>query len=377
MINVQTFYDYLSQHLGIKFFTGVPDSLLKNFLGYLFDNVSSDNHIITANEGLSISLASGNYLATQNIPLVYMQNSGIGNAINPLLSLADKEVYGIPMLLVIGWRGEPGVKDEPQHIKQGKVTPALLKAMDIPYKVLSLENEFKYSQILNDLYIQIKNNKCPHALLIKKGVFQEYKSVSVSNSRYDMLRETAIEQLAMNLSSESIIVSTTGKTSRELFELRSKYKQSHDKDFLCVGSMGHANHIALGIALQKPKKKIFCFDGDGALLMHLGALSQIGVLKPRNFIHILFNNGAHDSVGGQATVGYEVDFSKMALASGYESTIVIEEECELTKFMEKINKLEGPALVEIRIRKGARTDLGRPTISPKDNIIRFIDTLRN
>lgn len=377
MINIKSFIEYLNRKMKISFYTGVPDSILKNFINYIIDFADPRMHIITANEGLSISLASGYYIATRKIPVVYMQNSGIGNAVNPLLSLADKKIYSIPILLIIGWRGEPRIKDEPQHMKQGRCTKELLEVLGIPYYILSAENEKNFPPVIDKLNSSLRKTKNPHALLIKKNTFSDHAFKSVPKSPVsDLTREKAIELLAKNLANGSFIVSTTGKTSRELFEQREMLKQKHDHDFLSVGSMGHANHLALGIALNTSKSKVVCFDGDGALLMHLGSLPIIGTIKPKNFIHILFNNGSHDSVGGQPTVGFDIDFCKIAEASGYISTILIQNEIELKKLLKSFDLIPGPSFIEIRLLKGSRMNLGRPSGNPRNNLINFMNAIK-
>ena len=275
------FYDQLASH-GVEFFTGVPDSLLKEFCLCIDDRISNDKHIIAANEGNAVALASGYYLAQESIPLVYMQNSGLGNAVNPLLSLCDPDVYSIPLLVMIGWRGEPGVKDEPQHVTQGRVQIELLEALGLPYEIISKDDDQFSNKISNVIEIARNENK-PVVLLIKKGTFEKYKNEIVQPDDQRMNREEALEIILENLDDNSIIVSTTGKTSREIFEIREKRGQTHEQDFLTVGSMGHCSSIALGIALAKPHREVVCIDGDGAMLMHLGSLTSIASMKPKNF----------------------------------------------------------------------------------------------
>lgn len=376
MVDVNEFYDELLSN-DIDFFTGVPDSLLKSFCAYIKDNVSDDKNIISANEGNAIGLATGHYLATKRIGLVYMQNSGIGNAVNPLLSLADKLVYSIPMLLVIGWRGEPDTKDEPQHKKQGLVTIELLETMGIPYEIMD-KNESNYGMKLKikNAYNYMMEKSEPYALVIKKDTFNEYKLKNSTVFKFDMTREEAIEIIIAKMVENSVIVSTTGMTSRELFELREKNKQDHNKDFLTVGSMGHASQIALGIALSKKDKEVYCIDGDGALLMHLGGLAIIGNHKTKNYRHILINNGAHDSVGGQETVGFKIDMLAIAKACGYNECYSCSSKVELMSLAEKIKNIEGPVFMEIKVKKGSRKDLGRPTKTPienKEGFMKFLD----
>jgi phosphonopyruvate decarboxylase len=375
MVDVKEFYNELLNN-DIDFFAGVPDSLLKSFCAYIKDNVSGDKNIISANEGNAIGVAAGYYLATKRIGLVYMQNSGFGNALNPLASLTDKLVYSIPMLLVIGWRGEPNKKDEPQHKKQGLITVKLLETMGIPYDILdenSDNDEIKFK--IKKAYDYMKENTEPYALVIKKNTFNGYKLKNNISFEFDMTREEAIEIVMSKMKENSAIVSTTGMASRELFELRDKYKQSHNKDFLTVGSMGHASQIALGIALSKEDREIYCIDGDGALLMHLGSLAIIGNKKPKNYRHILINNGAHDSVGGQETVGFKIDTLAIAKACGYKECYSCATKKELIGLSEKINNVDGPIFLEIKVKKGARKDLGRPRTTPIENKEAFMEFL--
>lgn len=376
MIEVSDFYKEMI-YRNIDFFSGVPDSLLKSFCSYIKDNVSNEKNIVAANEGNAIALASGYYLATGNIGLVYMQNSGLGNSINPLISLADKLVYSIPMLLVIGWRGEPGTKDEPQHKKQGIVTTTLLETLKIPYEILSEDTDNEEMNFkVNRAYQYMKENSEPYALVIKKGTFNEYNLQKNDITDFQLTRESAIEIIMKKMKENSIIVSTTGMASREVFELRTKYGQGHNKDFLTVGSMGHASQIALGIALNKDNKEIYCIDGDGALIMHLGGLAIIGNQAPKNFKHILINNGAHDSVGGQETVGLNLDIISIAKACGYKECYSCNSKKELETYAEKIVNMDGPILLEVKVKKGARKDLGRPTTTPINNKEIFMEYLK-
>jgi phosphonopyruvate decarboxylase len=375
MIEVEAFYDELLKN-DMNFFTGVPDSLLKSFCAFVKDNVNCDRNIVSANEGNAIGLAAGYHLGTGKIGLVYMQNSGIGNAVNPLASLADKLVYSIPMLLVIGWRGEPNKKDEPQHKKQGLVTVETLELLGIKYEVLdrnTSNDEMKV--IINKAYKYMKENNEPYALVIKKDTFEEYKLKNNIVNDFEMTREGAIETIINNMSEEAVIVSTTGMASRELFELREKYKESHNKDFLTVGSMGHASQIALGIALSNKAREVYCIDGDGALLMHLGGVAIIGNQKPSNFRHILINNGAHDSVGGQETVGLKIDALAIAKACGYKKCYSCTSIEELIKLSKELRGVEGPVLLEIKVKKGGRKDLGRPQATPIENKEAFMKFL--
>jgi phosphonopyruvate decarboxylase len=408
MIDPSFFYEFLAAR-GTEFFSGVPDSLLKNFCACLADRVGGRGHVVAVNEGAACALAAGYHLATGGVPLVYMQNSGIGNAVNPLLSLADGDVYRIPMILLAGWRGEPGVKDEPQHLKQGKVTRGLFEAMGIPYLVLS-DNEDEVKGQIDECYNYINTEGTPFALIARKDTFGAYapggvKSADSGLSRGDsgvtdinanvqnidvadigssiqnsdirdaaeMSREEAIEEIIRLSSPGEIFVSTTGMASRELYELRGKYGQGHERDFLTVGSMGHASSIALGIALYRPEISVNCVDGDGAALMHLGSLAAIGTRKPANLRHIVLNNGAHDSVGGQPTVAREIDLAGIAKSCGYSAVFKVKTPEELRW---ALNKKSGPLFIEVYVRKGNRKDLGRPKSTPQENKEAFMKFLR-
>ena len=301
MIRPQFFYDTLASY-GINFYAGVPDSLLKNLCAYITDYADAVHNIIAANEGGAMGLAAGYYLATGQIPVVYMQNSGEGNIINPLASLTDPDVFNIPVLLVIGWRGKPGVHDEPQHVKQGKVTTGLLNVMGIDYTVLSKEEEKAGAQIKKAVAYMKATNQC-YAIVVEKDTFDAYVLQNVEKNDLALSREDAIQTVAAALGEKDVIVSTTGMISRELFEYRAVRNQGHERDFLTVGSMGHASQIALGIAFEKQDRRVWCFDGDGATIMHMGSMAIVAQKAPKNYIHVIFNNGAHDSVGGQPTVG--------------------------------------------------------------------------
>lgn len=359
---------------GIEFFAGVPDSLLKNLCAYITDNISRENNIIAANEGGAVGLAAGYHLAIGKTGCVYMQNSGEGNAVNPLLSLMDADVYKMPLLLVIGWRGEPGVHDEPQHVKQGKVTLSLLETIGIPYSVLDENWEKQTDEALQ----VIKETNGIYALIVRKGTFEDYKLQNQINQDWSLAREEAIKIVVDKLREDDIIVSTTGMISRELFEYREAKGQGHAHDFLTVGSMGHASQIALGIALQKPNRRVIVFDGDGALLMHMGGLAIIGDYNPKNVVHIVFNNGAHDSVGGQPTVGQKINIETIAKAVGYQDVVSVDSQEALLFAMNHVNNdiIDGVSLININVRKGNRKDLGRPTTTPLQNKEAFMQNLK-
>lgn len=364
MITPKFFIDKL-QAEGVGFYTGVPDSLLKNVCAYITDHFDDRHNIIAANEGGAVALASGYHLATGKVGCVYMQNSGEGNAINPLASLTDEEVYHIPLLLLIGWRGRPGVHDEPQHAKQGKITTGLLNVMGINYNVLSKEEDQASKQIEKAMR-SIRETGNAYALVIEKDTFESYTLQNVVKNDYTMSREEAIQLVAASLPENAVVVSTTGMISRELFEYRAAMQQSHECDFLTVGSMGHASMIALGIAMEHPEKKVYCFDGDGASIMHMGNMAIVGSKRPANYTHVIFNNGAHDSVGGQPTVGHEIDLVEIAHAMHYDQAVRVSTPEELKKALDE-KLVNGLQLIEVRVKKGNRKDLGRPTTTPIQN----------
>jgi len=376
MIDPKVALDIL-QSQGIAFFAGVPDSLLKDLCACIDSELSSEQHVITANEGGAVAVAAGHHLATGHIPCVYMQNSGLGNTINPLLSLADSEVYSIPLLLVIGWRGEAGVPDEPQHVKQGPVTPLLLEAMDIPYTIVPDTTE-AFEEVVRETVAAIKKSQSPQALLVRKGTFGSYKN-SQKDERANgnlMSREVLLRTVLDGLSKDTVYVGTTGKLSRELFELREERSERHEKDFLTVGSMGHASQIALGLAQERPNKSIVCLDGDGAALMHLGGLATIGCRKPKNYIHIIVNNGVHESVGGQCVTGSNVDYAALAKNLGYANAFTVDSEESLKNILTEMDSCEKPILIDCKVHTGSRGDLGRPTTTPQENKVSFMKNIQ-
>lgn len=364
MIRPEFFIESLKEN-GIDCFAGVPDSLLKNICAYITDHFDASHNIIAANEGAAVGLAAGHYLATGHPACVYMQNSGEGNIINPLASLTDQEVYNIPVLLLIGWRGRPGVHDEPQHVKQGKVTTGLLNVMGVNYEVLSKEEDKAAKQI--EKAAKALANKEVFALVIEKDTFEDYKLQNVEVNNLTMTREDAIQTVAATLGEKDCIVSTTGMISRELFEYRAAMNQGHERDFLTVGSMGHASQIALGIALAQPARRVWCFDGDGAAIMHMGSMAIVASKSPKNYVHVVFNNGAHDSVGGQPTVGLKIDLPAVGKAVGYKATYSVNTNESLVEVLGKLKDNDGPVLVEVKVKKGNRKDLGRPTTTPIQN----------
>ncbi len=367
MLEPKIFLDKMSE-LGVEFFTGIPDSLLKHLCAYITDNTEASEHIIAANEGASVGLAIGHHLATGKVPLVYMQNSGLGNTVNPLLSLADKEVYSTPMLLLIGWRGQPGVKDEPQHVKQGRITEELLSCMEIPFETISKDSsDQEMSDSIQKLINFAREESRPVAMLVGKGTFNSYKPSLKSASKYEMTREQAIECIAGIIDDEAAIVSTTGVASRELFEYRANNNLGHERDFLTVGGMGHASQIGLGVAFSKKDQQVFCFDGDGSALMHMGSVAISGQANLANFKHIVFNNGVHDSVGGQPTVALEIDLPGIAKCCGYEWVHSVSSLTELKKAITEMQQQKTSSFLEVRVAGGFRSDLGRPTTTPVEN----------
>ncbi len=366
MIDCPAFANALTEN-GIRFFTGVPDSLLKEICGYLADRFV-DEHVIAANEGNAVALAAGHHLATGETALVYLQNSGLGNTINPLTSLMSEEVYQIPLLLLIGWRGEPGIADEPQHRTQGRITKETLELLEIPYLQLTSETDAgpAFDASLATLLGEAREASRPVALLVSKGTFRGY-DYGRAESASTLERETAVTALADAISTPtSLVVSTTGKLSRELYEYR-RASSSTIVDFYNVGSMGHLSQIALGLARALPERRVYCFDGDGAALMHMGGLAVAAAQRLSNYHYVMFNNGAHDSVGGQPTVAPSLDFRKIAEGLGFERFLTASTPAELEDVAKSLSELRGPTFSEIRVRPGSRSDLGRPVESPAEN----------
>ncbi len=371
-MNVKTMLDMI----GADFYTGVPDSRLRALCDYLTDTYGTDpgHHVIAANEGNCTALAAGYHLATGKIPVVYMQNSGQGNMINPAASLLNEKVYAIPVIFIIGWRGEPGIKDEPQHIYQGEVTIKLMETMGIPSFVIGKETTAEELQnVMRKFRLFLGQGKAV-ALIVRKGAVSYERKVEYKNN-YTMGREEIIRHI-VKVSKEDAVVSTTGKASRELFEIREENGQSHKYDFLTVGSMGHSSSIALGIALHKPEKKVWCIDGDGAALMHMGAMAVIGAEKPENLIHVIINNGAHETVGGMPTAAGGLHFAALAKTCGYPYTACADTFEKLDEELVKAKERNGLCLIEVKCAIGARENLGRPTTTAWENKEKFMEFLQ-
>lgn len=364
--------------IGSEFYTGVPDSQLKPLINYLMGvyGIDAKHHVIAANEGNCAALAAGYHLATGKVPVVYMQNSGEGNIINPVASLLNDKVYAIPTVFIIGWRGEPGLHDEPQHIYQGEVTLKLLDDMDIKSFVIGKETtDEEVAKVMNE-FRELLNVGKDVAFVIRKGALSTDVKVEYKNDN-KMVREEIIKHI-VKVSGEDPIISTTGKASRELFETRVANSQSHKYDFLTVGSMGHASSIALGVAINKPEQKIWCVDGDGAVLMHMGAMAVIGSNSPKNLVHIVINNGAHETVGGMPTVAGSIDIVAIAKACGYKNAVSVDSFEALDKELSEAKKRNELSLIEVKCSIGARDDLGRPTttaLENKENFMEYLNTL--
>jgi len=377
MISPERFYQSLEAE-GVAFLAGVPDSLLKEFCAYVDAVLPPENHIISANEGTAVALAAGFHLATGLLPMVYLQNSGLGNTINPLLSLADPEVYSLPMVVLVGWRGMPGVKDEPQHVKQGRVTPGLLDAMEIPWRELTGDEHAAY-EAASWVTHTAKEIGGPVVLLVHKSAFSpaENRGPAVTVEGAEITREHAISVITSSLRSDTTIVSTTGMISRELYEQRNRLGQDRSTDFLTVGSMGHCSQIALGIALARPELNVCVLDGDGAAIMHMGGMASIGSSNVGNLFHIVLNNGVHDSVGGQPTVSQDISLDGIAKACGYDIVAeTVSTEAGLRHAVSALTGSQGTRFLEVMVQPGSRKDLGRPEESPVANRDVFVHRLR-
>lgn len=360
---------------GIDTIAGVPDSTLKQFCDGIQNYKGALTHYVTANEGAAVGVAIGSFLASGKPACVYMQNSGIGNAVNPLASLANGDVYGVPILFIVGWRGEPGVKDEPQHVFQGKITCELFDTLAVPYRVVDKDTtDEEMRQILDEAFAVLRENR-QYAIIVKKGTFEKADPFVWKNGN-QMVREAVLGRILEILPEDAVIVSTTGKISRELYEQSNQINGNHDQIFMTVGGMGHASMIAFGIAQKRPDKKVLCIDGDGAVLMHMGALPFIASQAPANFYHIVINNQAHESVGAMPTGCQQADFAQIAGAAGYVRSEKLESMEALDQIAEAMMKENGPILFEIPVSLDARADLGRPKESARENkeeFMRFLD----
>lgn len=359
--------------LAADFYTGVPDSLLRPLCDYLYSayGISGKKHIVAANEGNAVAIAAGFNMVTGKIPVVYMQNSGEGNIVNPVASLLSDKVYAIPLIFVIGWRGEPGVKDEPQHIFQGEITLKLLDTLNIAYFVVDKNTAVSDVTAAMENFQTLLSSGRSVAFVLKKGALTASDSVKHTNDNI-ILREEAIRHI-VDIAKDDTIVATTGKAGRELYEIRETLGQGHKHDFLTVGSMGHSSSIALGIALQQPSRKVWCIDGDGAMLMHMGAMAVIGTHRPGNMIHIVINNEAHESVGGMPTVAGNIDVTMLARACGYERVASVADLASLDAVLQDIKVKNELVLIEVKCALGARSDLGRPKELPVENKVAFME----
>lgn len=366
-MNCDVFLNILKLNLGVDFYTGVPDSQLKSLCDTLFVKFGlGKQHIIAANEGAAVGIAAGHYIATGKPALVYLQNSGIGNIINPVASLLNEKVYAIPCVFVVGWRGEPGIKDEPQHVFQGEVTIQLLELMKIKCFILSRETtQEEYADFIRQSKNDMAEGKSI-AVIVRKGALKSNLSANYANNNR-LLREDALKTIITQSGERDIFISTTGKTSRELFEIRETFNQGHNKDFLTVGSMGHSSMIAMGIALNVPDRTVWCIDGDGALVMHLGSMLVLAKTDCKNLVHVVVNNGAHESVGGMPVAYGRVDLCTLAKKAGYKLCLSVTNQTELSDAIKKTQKYEKPCFIEIHTALGSRDDLGRPTTTPKEN----------
>lgn len=375
-MKAELFLEILDEKLRVNFYTGVPDSQLKALCDTIYARYGlGKRHVVAANEGAAVGLAAGHYLATGRPALVYLQNSGIGNIINPVASLLDEKVYGIPCVFAVGWRGEPGLKDEPQHLFQGEITIELLELMKIKCFVISKETDQKDFINFVELSKSVLEKGQSVAFVFCKGALETETKAYYKNNN-NMKREDALSNIITYAGEDNIFVSTTGKTSRELFEIREALNQGHEKDFLTVGSMGHASMIATGIALNLPDRKVWCIDGDGAAIMHLGSMVVIAETGLKNLIHVVFNNGAHESVGGMPVAYGKTDYCTLAEASGYNICMRVNDKTELINALKVAEEKEGPCFIEIMVALGSRADLGRPTTTPKENKAVFMSYLK-
>ena len=359
--------------MGIDTVIGVPDSALKPFCDFMDHNEDPYfHHFVTANEGAAVGMAIGHYLGSGKPACVYMQNSGLGNAVNPITSLANEKVYGIPMLLLIGWRGMPGKKDEPQHCFMGEITCALLEQMMIPYKVVKPDvTEEQWEKMASLAREHFKEGR-QFALVVQSGAFETVK-INKRENNWQLVREEVIAKILSMISEEDVVVSTTGKISREVYEQSDKLRGEHRQAFLTVGGMGHASMIAYGIAIEQPHKRVYCIDGDGAALMHMGSLAFLGKEKPGNLVHICLNNDAHESVGGTKTGCAGLDYARIAATSGYPLAETVHDMEGGQKALHRIRQERQLSFLEIKVSLDARNDLGRPKETAAENKRAFME----
>lgn len=378
MISCQDFFNILKEN-GFTFFTGIPDSTFKNFMKFIVDNDGKClQNLVACNECESIALSAGYYLATNKIGIAYMQNSGLGKAINPLTSLCDQDTYSIPVLLLIGWRGEPGKNDAPQHKKMGRIMLSLLETLEIPYSILEpdldyIKNEMKKAKKY------FNNRKEPYAFIIRRNFFEDYDIKTLQKNNYELNREEAIELIMDNLDENDIVISTTGLISREVYEYRENREKDHFKSFYNIGSMGCASSIGLSIALQRPNKRILIFDGDGAAIMQMGVFTTIGKNFPDNLVHIIFDNHAHETTGNQPSNSTAVNFHQVALASNYNYGTIVTTKSQLLDVINEIKHKKGPQMIVVRVKMGFRLDLKRPEKEPtnyKEYLMKYLTNLK-
>ena len=369
MINAKTFINELNK-IGIEFYTGVPDSLMSEFSKSLHFDFDNKNHVIATNEGSALAMCMGFNLATNKIPLIYMQNSGLGNFVNPYTSLLHKDIYDIPFILLVGWRGEPGVKDEPQHIFQGKITLELLKLLEIKYIIIDENTN------LEILIKEIKENidsQYPLALVIRKNTFEKDDRAFESNNSLPK-RNEALEKILNLFDEKTLYISTTGKLSRELYEIR-KISNQTPNDLYVVGGMGHASSIAYGINQNLNENQVVCLDGDGSLLMHMGSLGIIGQSNMKNFIHVIFNNSSHESVGGQPNIYSQIDSNGLAKSLGYKNVLIVKNIEEFDHIDTK--NFAGPTFIEVKVQNSSDRNLLRPDKTPEENKKNFMEKVHN
>lgn len=374
LLKVELLIEHIKE-AGIEVFSGVPDSTLSEFCGYLGFQKNGLVHYTLPDEGAAVGVAAGTYLSTGKPACVYMQNSGLGNMVNPVTSIAHSDVYNIPMLFIVGFRGEPGTKDEPQHKFMGKITRKMLGCLEIPHEIIDKNTTGEQIKEIFSKVSVLLNSKKQFALIVKKDTFEKSDGQNYENEN-TLCRENVISEIIKNIGENDLVVSTTGKISREVYEQSDRALGHHKPCFLTVGGMGHASMIAFGIAQSSPEKRVICIDGDGAVLMHMGGLAFIGQQKCDNLIHICLNNSAHESVGGMPTAAPDADIAKIAGACGYSDVAVVKTEDELNEFIKRIKNIDNLTFAEIKVANTSRDDLGRPKESAEDNAISFMNYLR-